>query len=78
MASQPPVNPFADLPPETALANVNAAIYKIEQKGQRYKIGERELWRADIRWLYPERARLEKIVRSARRGGPRFGRVVPL
>lgn len=64
--------------PETALANVNAAIYAIETKGWRYKIGEREFWRADIRWLYAERSRLEKTVNSRARGGPRFRRVVPL
>lgn len=71
-------NPFASMTPEQALAGVNEAIRAIELRGQRYTIGDRELWRGDLRWLFPERARLEKIVNSRRRGGPRFRRVIPL
>lgn len=71
-------SPFATMTPEQALASVNAAILTIEQSGQRYRIGERDLWRGDLRWLYPERARLEQLVRTRARSGPRFHRVVPL
>lgn len=69
---------FSTWTPEQALANLNAAIYAVEVKGQRYRIGDRELQRGDLRWMYPERARLEKIVAARARGGPRFHRVIPL
>jgi hypothetical protein len=69
---------FSTWTPEQALASLNAAIYSVETKGQRYTIGDRELWRGDLRWMYPERARLEKIVNARARKGPRFHRVVPL
>jgi hypothetical protein len=71
-------NPFATMTPEQALAGVNEAIRAIEVKGQEYEIADRRLKRGDLRWLLPERARLEKIVNSRRRGGPTFRRVVPL
>lgn len=81
MASAPPTeNPFASLPPAQALAQLNAAIAKAEVS-QSYRIGDRMLTRGDLRWMYPERARLEKLVRAverARCGGIRFKRVVPL
>lgn len=70
-------NPFAALPPEQALAALNTAIGKAETS-QRYKIGDREIQRGDLRWMYPERARLEQQVARRRRGGPRFLRVIPL
>lgn len=70
-------SPFASLPPAQALAQINAAIAKAE-KSQRYKIGDRELWRGDLRWMYPERTRLEAQVRAQTRRGPRLRRVVPL
>lgn len=74
----PPVDsPFATMDPRSALAHVNAAIFKAEN-GQRYKIGDRELWRGDLRWMYPERTRLEGIVKAMSRRGPTLRRVVPL
>lgn len=74
----PPDSPFATLDPRSALAMLNIAIAKAELN-QRYKIGDRELHRGDLRWMYPERARLEaKISASERSGGPRFRRVIPL
>jgi hypothetical protein len=72
-----PTNPFASLPPEQALAQVNAAIAKAEVS-QIYQIGDRKLQRGDLRWMYPERQRLERLVASKARGGIRLRRVVPL
>jgi hypothetical protein len=72
----PADNPFAPLPANVALTRINAAIAAAE-KSQRYKIGDRELLRGDLRWMYPERGRLEKIVQAAARCGPRLRRVVP-
>lgn len=74
---QPDDSPFASMTPESALAQVNIAIARAE-RSQRYKIGDRELHAGDLRWMYPERARLEKVVARKRRGGIRFGRIVPL
>lgn len=68
---------LAAFPPEAALAQLNAAIAKAET-GQRYKIGDRELDRGDLRWMYPERKRLESIVARRARGGIRIRRIVPL
>jgi hypothetical protein len=78
MASVPPPadNPFVALAPAVALAQINKAIAAAE-KSQRYKIGDRELLRGDLRWMYPERARLEGQVKTSARRGPRFSRVVP-
>jgi hypothetical protein len=73
----PADSPFATMLPEQALAQINIAIAKAE-KSQRYKIGERELWRGDLRWMYPERTRLEAKVNRRKRGGPRYRRAVPL
>lgn len=73
----PDSNPFASLPPAEALAQLNVAIEKAE-KSQRYKIGDRELWRGDLRWMYPERARLEAQVKAESRRGPKLRRAVPL
>lgn len=74
----PDDSPFATMSPHAALASLNRAILKIEQGAQRYTIGDRELWRADLRWMYPERTRLENIINNQRRGGPRFRQVVPI
>lgn len=70
-------SPFATMLPVQALASLNQAILTIEQGAQRYTIGDRELQRGDLRWMYPERTRLEAIVARQRRAGPRFRRVVP-
>lgn len=72
-----PTNPFASLPPEQALAQVNAAIAKAEVS-QIYQIGDRKLQRGDLRWMYPERQRLERLVSMQKRSRNRFHRVVPL
>lgn len=47
------------------LAEINRAITAVVERGQRYKIGDRELWRPDAEWLFAERRRLE----ACRRGG---------
>jgi hypothetical protein len=60
------------------LAEINAAITAVVTRGQRYKIGDRELWRPDLEWLHAERKRLEPLAAAERRGGPRVRRVVPL
>jgi len=74
----PPVDsPFASMDPRSALAQINMAIARAE-KAQRYTIGDRELWAGDLRWMYPERARLEAKVAVLNRCGPRFRRVVPM
>jgi hypothetical protein len=65
------------LTPETRLIQINTAIQKAETS-QRYKIADREMQRGDLRWMYPERARLEAQVARRRRGGVRLSRVVPL
>lgn len=68
---------LATMTPEALLVELNVAIAKA-QTSQRYKIGDRELHRGDLRWMIPERARLEAKVARRRRGGIRFSRVVPL
>jgi hypothetical protein len=64
--------------PQQALHELNLAIEAVEVRGQRYTIGDRELWRGDIRWMYPERARLEALVRKTQRGGLTIRRAIPL
>lgn len=62
-----------------SLAEVNLAISAVG-RGQRYKIGDREVWRADIEFLYKERSRLEPLAAGEARvaGAGRIRRVVPL
>ena len=60
------------------LAEINAAITAVLTKGQRYQIGDRMLWRADMEWLIAERARLEPLARAESNGGMRIRRVIPL
>lgn len=67
------------------LAEVNAAISAVADRGQRYRIGDREVWRGDLEWLFSERHRLEPIAareaQAAANGGVsgiRVRRVVPL
>jgi hypothetical protein len=76
-AIPPEDSPFATMSPASALAQINIAIARAE-KSQRYTIGDRELWRGDLRWMYPERKRLELKVAQAARGGLRVRRVIPL
>lgn len=63
---------------QDALTQINEAIYAVETRGQRYKIGDRELWRGDLEWMYSERRRLEPLAAKESRGGVRIRRVVPL
>lgn len=65
------------LTPESRLIQINTAIAKAETS-QRYRIGDREVQRGDLRWMYPERARLEAQVARRRRGGIRLRRVIPI
>lgn len=60
------------------LAEINSAITAIATHGQRYKIGDRELWRGDLEWLFAERRRLEPLVARETSGGIRIRRVIPL
>lgn len=61
------------------LAEINAAITAIVQRGQRYRIGDREVWRGDLEWLTAERRRLTPLAaREARGGGMTMRRIVPL
>jgi len=62
-----------------SLAEVNAAITAVTTRGQRYKIGDREVWRGDLEWLFSERKRLEPLANAEGRGGGlRIRRVIPL
>jgi hypothetical protein len=61
-----------------SLAEVNAAITAVSLRGQRYKIGDREVWRGDLEWLYSERRRLEPQAAREAASGVRVRRVVPL
>lgn len=60
------------------LAEINRAITAVVERGQRYKIGDRELWRPDAEWLFAERRRLEPLAKREASGGIRVRRVVPL
>ena len=62
-----------------SLAEVNAAITAVSERGQRYKIGDREVGRGDLEWMYAERRRLEPLAirEEAGRRGIRIRRVVP-
>jgi hypothetical protein len=73
----PEDSPFATMSPRQALAQVNIAIARASES-QSYKIGDRELTRGDLRWLIPERARLEAKVAKLDRGGVRLRRIIPL
>lgn len=68
---------LARMTPEASLVQLNLAIAKAEVK-QRYRIGDRELQHGDLRWMYPERKRLEGLIARKRRGGVRLSRIVPL
>lgn len=73
----PEDSPFASMTPRQALAQINIAIAKAVES-QSYKIGDREFSRGDLRWMIPERARLEQRVAILARGGIRLRRIVPL
>jgi hypothetical protein len=70
-------SPFATMSPRQALAQINIAIARAEAS-QMYQIGDRRLQRGDLRWMYPERKRLEAKVASLGRCGMRVRRIVPL
>lgn len=67
-----------------SLAEINAAITAVTERGQRYRIGDgptsREVWRGDLEWLFNERSRLEPLAAREAAGKPRrrIARVVPL
>lgn len=65
-------------PYQDQLAEINRAITAVVERGQRYRIGDRELWRPDLEWLRSERARLEPLAAREKQGGIRVRRVVPL
>ena len=60
------------------LEQVEAALDAVETGGQRYRIKERELWRANHAELEARRDKLEKKARREKRGGIRVARIVPL
>jgi hypothetical protein len=74
----PEDSPFATMSPKQALASLNRAIMVIESGAQMYRIGDRQVLRGDLRWMYPERKRLEAKVAALTRGGMRMRRIVPL
>ena len=51
--------------PEEQLETVNAAIYAVLQGGQRYKIGTRELERADLRQLLKMQQQVKATVQAS-------------
>lgn len=53
---------------EDALREVNNAIYKILVGGQSYKIGSRQLTRADLKELYAMRKELEAGINAEAAG----------
>ncbi|MGJ4951852.1 hypothetical protein [Bradyrhizobium sp. HKCCYLS20291] len=63
---------------EEQLEETLNSISAIEQKGQRYTIKDRELWRADLRQLDQRAQRLEKQAARAKAGGIKSQRVIPL
>lgn len=54
------------------LKQVKAAIVAIQSGAQEYRLGSRQLRRADLGLLYKERDRLEREILSAERGGSIF------
>lgn len=63
---------------EEQLTEVQEAISSVTQRGQRYTIKDRELWRADLATLDKRQERLEKAAARKARGGVRVQRIVPL
>ena len=59
------------------LEDVQATIQRIEQNGQSYGIGGRNLTRADLGRLYQREEWLRRRVDRAARGGVRLQSVVP-
>ena len=60
------------------LQQVEAALGTVETSGQRYRIKDRELWRADHASLETRRDKLERKAARQKRGGIRVTRIVPL
>lgn len=60
------------------LAQVEAAIEAIEQRGQSYTINGRSLNRGDLKTLYGERKRLTTLAAREARGGVRIRYGVPV
>ncbi len=63
---------------EQALADVQTAIEAVEQRGQRFRIKDREVWRADLAVLDKRADKLARAADRAKRGGVRVQRIVPL
>lgn len=63
------------------LDEIETAITAITTRGQSYQVDSlqqsRQLTRADLRWLLPERRRLQKLVDRETRGGIKTQYVVP-
>lgn len=67
------------------LAQLNEAVTTVIDRGQRYQIGDRMLWRGDLEWVFsrikevePKAARELLAAANCGRTGPRVRRVVPL
>ena len=63
---------------EEQLAQVQDAIDAVETRGQRFRIKDRELQRADMGALDARQDRLERKADRASRGGVRVQRIVLL
>lgn len=63
---------------EEQIEQTLTAISEVEQRGQRFTIKDRELWRGDLRDLDKRAERLQRSAKRAANGGVRVQRVVPL
>jgi hypothetical protein len=63
---------------EEQLESTLAAIDAVENKGQRFTIKDRELWRADISELHKRAEMLQRQVDRKANGGLKVQRIVPL
>lgn len=63
---------------EERLEETLTAISEITEKGQRYTIKDRELWRGDLRVLVKQAETLQRQVSRAKAGGIRIQRIIPL
>jgi hypothetical protein len=63
---------------EEQLESTLAAIDAVENKGQRFTIKDRELWRADISELHKRAETLQRQVDRKANGGLKVQRIVPL
>ncbi len=63
---------------EQQLADVQAALGAVEQRGQRVRIKDRDIWRPDLAALDKRQQRLELKAARAKAGGVRMQRIIPL